>query len=174
MTHRKHRTKTLGRAAIAAAAMSMAWLAPSAAPAGEWFPRASALLARKPSEEAKTGELKSAMNWWSIPRPARVAAKKLAKEKDATVTRCVAIEQGDKVAYEIHASHKLGLFKRDDFVLTGVTEPLETAEKRREEQTLRRRFERLREKGTTLVKGKPESDRNKDLVSPGSSAFPPR
>ena len=85
------------------------------------------------------------MAWRSIPPSAREAATNLAKSRDSSVSRCVAIENDQMVTYEIHASHRAGLFQRTDFVLTSVSEPKSVAEKRREEQTLRRRLARLRE-----------------------------
>ena len=166
--------QTKRRVARVAIMAAIAGLVPAAARAGEGLTRLSTLLGRKPATaaEAKPRESHSAMNWWSIPRPARVAAKKLAKSQDASVTRCVAIDQDDKVSYEIHASHHLGLFKRDDFVLTGVSEPKAVAEKRREEQTLRRRMERLRDAGASAVKGKPANDNDGGQNQRGSSVFP--
>lgn len=166
----RNRAKLAG-AAFAAAVI--AGLAPST-DAGDRLPRLSSLINRKAVDvpETKPAENDSVMNWWSVPRPARVAAKKLAKSQDASVTRCVAIEREDKVAYEIHASHNLGLFKKDDFVLTSVSEPKATAEKRKEEQTLKGRVRRLREGAKTAVMGETPSNVGSRSNTPGSAAFP--
>jgi hypothetical protein len=94
--------------------------------------------------ESGAGPIGSTLHWWSVPRPARVAARELAKKRGASVTKCVAIEGEDQVHYEIHASRRIGLFQRAEFVLTSVSEPKATAEKRREERTFRARMKRFR------------------------------
>ena len=129
--------------ALAAVAIS------STANAGERLARLGSLLGRESVEaeapdDAKAAPLSSTLNWWSIPKSARVAAKTLAAAKDATVTRCVAVTEGDVVTYEIHASRRVGPFRREDFRLTSVSEPAAVAEKRRQEQTLERRMARVR------------------------------
>lgn len=136
------------RAGLAAAAV--AGLIPTSALAGD---RLSRLFDRKPpnitapesSPESSKGPTGSSMRWSSVPRPARDAAKKLAAAKDASVTRCVAFEDDETVSYEIHAAHHLGLFKKDDFVLTSVSESRGAAETRRKEQSLRYRLKHLRD-----------------------------
>ena len=137
-------THPFGRGGAAILALSsVAWLATahSACLGGEGLDRVAKLLGREPANPPTNA---STMPWRSIPRPAREAARGLAKSKDASVSRCVAIEKDDTVTYEIHASRRTGLFRRTDFVLTSVSEPKSVAEKRREEQTLRRRVARLR------------------------------
>ena len=84
------------------------------------------------------------VNWWSIPEPARIAVKKLAASRDASVTRCTSVESDDKITYEFHASRRQGLFRKTDFVLTTVSEPTSVAKKRQEDATLKKRLERLR------------------------------
>lgn len=126
------------------------------------FPR---LFGRKdePTEEKKTGALISTVNWWSVPKTARTAAKKLAANQDASVSRCVAVDQGDMVSFEIHASRRTGLFKRTDFVLTRVSEPKTTVERRKEEQTLKKRMARFRD--FVLDRNQPDAPLNKPVYA---------
>ncbi len=146
------------------AAAVVAWLIPTSAQAGD---RLAKLFNRKPpnitapegSPESAKGPVGSTMRWSSVPRPARDAAKKLAAAKDASVTRCVAFENDEMVSYEIHAAHHLGLFKRDDFVLTSVNESRGAAETRRTEQTLRYRLKHLRDNKRKPLNTNPDPTR---------------
>lgn len=97
------------------------------------------------SVAAKPGVVSKPVRWWSIPRTARTAAKNLAASRDASVSRCVAIEQDDQILYEFHASRRLGFLKKQDFVLTSISEPKTVSEKRKEQQSLKGRLARLRE-----------------------------
>ncbi|MDB5352660.1 MAG: hypothetical protein JWN86_3907 [Planctomycetota bacterium] len=157
--------RRLIRVGLAAAVLG----SPATVHAGEGLAKLSTLLGRKPAAaaEAKSGAVSSQINWWSIPRPARVAAKDLAAKQDATVSRCVAVEHDDRTSYEIHASRRLGLFKRSDFILTTVSEPSEVAEQRRQQQSLRGRLKRLRDAATKepTSTGKSRSD----FISPVSN-----
>ena len=126
------------------AALVLAGFLPATTHAGDGLSRLFNRKAASPiNADEKPGPVASTMNWRSIPRPARDAAKKLAATKDASVTRCVAIEGDDMISYEIHASHHLGPFKKDDFVLASVSEPATAAEARRKEQTLSYRLRHL-------------------------------
>lgn len=150
------------RACLAVA--TVAALIPASALAGD---RLSRLFDRKPSNiaapesspESVKEPVGSVMRWSSVPRSARDAAKKLAAAKDASVTRCVAFEDDEKVSYEIHATHHLGLFKKDDFVLASVSESRGAAETRRQEQTLRYRLKHLGEDRRKLVNANPKPTR---------------
>lgn len=106
------------------------------------------------------------VSWWSIPRPARNAVKDLAKSRDASVTRCVAIESANSVTYEFHGSKRLGLFRKTDFVLTSTTEPIAMAKKRQDEQTLKRRWERFRD--TIAPRPKAENATRTGFLAPNS------
>ena len=154
--------RRLLRTSLAAAAV--AGLIPGSAPAGD---RLAKLFDRKPANitapesppESAKGPAGSTMRWSSVPRPARDAAKKLAAAKDASVTRCVAIEGDDMVSYEIHAAHHLGLFKKDDFVLTSVSESRGAAETRKREQTLSYRLKHLRDNKRKPLNANPDPTR---------------
>ncbi len=128
-----------------AAAIIFGGAAPSAT-AGERLARLSSVFSRGNgvSNEPKIRPLSSTMNWWSIPRPAREAARKLAANQDASVTRCVANEHGDQVTYEIFAARRIGPFKKSEFVLTSVTEPKTVAQRREQEQTPKARMSRMK------------------------------
>lgn len=170
MTIRGWRGRPATRRWISVAIAAVA-LAPAQVGAGEGFKRFSSMLkgessASEPAEEP-SGPIETQMKWWSIPRTARVAAKKLAADQDASITRCVAIEEGDKVTYEIHASHRLGLFRRDDFVLTGVTEPKVAAEKREEERGLKKWWER-RHAEPSLLAQQEQRSLNSGQTTPAS------
>jgi hypothetical protein len=115
----------------------------TAAPAfgGDWF-------GRPESSEAGTVEAASrtsTLGWWSIPRRGRVALRDMAKAEDASLGRCVLVEQGDQLTYEIHATRRQGVFRREDFVLTRFSEPKAAAEARREARSLRARWQRIRD-----------------------------
>lgn len=136
-----------GRVRVALAVAALSWVLPAPAHAGEGLAGLSTHLGRKPvaADDAKSAPPASSLRWWSIPRPARVAARNLAAAQDAAVTRCVAVEHDDVISYEIHAARRLGLFKKSEFLLTSVSEPKAVAQKRREEQGLRGRLGSLRD-----------------------------
>jgi hypothetical protein len=146
----------LTRAGLAVVALCSAM--PVMAHAGEGFDRLSAFFKREPAAapEPHSGPVASQMNWWAVPRSARSAARKLAASKDASVTRCVAFEKDDVISYEIHAAHRLGLFKKDDFVLTSVSEPKSAAETRKKEQSFRYRVAKLRRAGRQASNTNPD------------------
>lgn len=157
MTHQTDTPRPLARATwpvrAGLAIAAVAWLIAGQAHAGEARDRLSRLFNRKPPNitvpenppDSAKRPAGSSMRWSSVPRPARDAAKTLAAAKDASVTRCVAFEDDETVSYEIHATHHLGLFKKDDFVLTSVSESRNAAEIRRREQTLSYRLKHLRD-----------------------------
>ena len=157
MTHQTDAPRLLARATrpirAGLAMTAITWLIAGQAQAGEARDRLAKLFDRKPPNitapegppESAKKPAGSTLRWSSVPRPARDAAKKLAAAKDASVTRCVSFENDEMVSYEIHAAHHLGLFKRDDFVLTSVNESRSAAETRRKEQTLRYRLKHLRD-----------------------------
>jgi hypothetical protein len=149
------------RLSVGLAAAALAGSIPATTHAGDGLSR---LFDRKPVDtesaaEVKSGPISSSMRWWSIPRPARTAARKLAATSDASVTRCMSFENDDTVSYEIHASHRLGLFKRDDFVLTSVSEPRSAAEQRRREQTLRYRLSHIGDNAKKPLNANPNPTR---------------
>ncbi|HEU5115211.1 MAG TPA: hypothetical protein VFT74_00900, partial [Isosphaeraceae bacterium] len=84
------------------------------------------------------------MPWWTIPRSARVAIREMASERNASVSRCLRIDEGGQITYEVHATRRTGLFQRQDFVLTRISESREAAEERQEQRTLSGRLKTLR------------------------------
>ena len=83
------------------------------------------------------------MPWWTIPRRARVALRQMAAERGASVSRCLRIDDGDQITYEVHATRRTGFLQREDFVLTRVTESREAAQLRQEQHSPRGRLEHL-------------------------------
>ncbi len=154
--------RNVGFALVLAAILGMI---PETVDAGENFAREAE--APAVTSNVRAGLLNSQVNWWSIPRSARVAAKNLAATQDATVTRCVAVDHNESVSYEIHAARRLGFLKKQDFVLTSISEPKAVADKRREEQTLRRRLARLREAAT--FRSAPPTGRQEGDLRPRSN-----
>ena len=148
---RRRDRRAFGARSRVLAGLAMATLScmiPAPARAGEGLDRISALFARKPeakkeSRDAAPSPVPSRVNWWSIPRPARDAAKELAASKKAAVTRCTATEQEGQVMYRFYASRRTGLIQKTEFLLTSVSEPQAVAQQRRDQQTLRYRLEHL-------------------------------
>jgi hypothetical protein len=90
---------------------------------GSMFGRDDPKVDAEVTQAGAAGAVASPVQWWSVPRRARMAARQYAAAKDAGVTRCVRVVEPDgTVHHDIYAAHRVGLTRQDEFVLLSVAD----------------------------------------------------